>query len=87
MTTLAARFREIEITFDEPPPLPTPWPPAWLGPTQSAAVLRFVDSQFNTDSTPAEIRRAFPAARAVSFNPMPLRAIFVSLAKSNRKAA
>jgi ABC-2 type transport system ATP-binding protein len=87
MTTLAARFREIEITFDEPSPLPTPWPPAWLGPTQSAAVLRFVDSQFNTDSTPAEIRRAFPSARAVSINPMPLRAIFVSLAKSNRKAA
>ena len=87
MSSLAARFREIEITFDEPPPLPAPWPQGWLDPTKSAAVLRFVDSQFNADSTPAEIRQAFPSARAVSINPMALRAIFVSLAKSARKAA
>jgi ABC-2 type transport system ATP-binding protein len=87
MSSLAGRFREIEITFDEPPHWPKPWPQAWLGPTTSAAVVRFVDSQFHTDSTPAEIRRAFPSARAVAVNPMPLRAIFVSLAKSARKAA
>jgi ABC-2 type transport system ATP-binding protein len=87
MSSLAARFREIEITFDEPPALPAPWPQGWLNPTTSAAVLRFVDSQFNADSTPAEIRQVFPSARGVSINPMPLRAIFVSLAKSARKAA
>ena len=87
MSSLAARFREIEITFDEPPALPAPWPQGWLDPTKSAVVLRFVDSQFNADSTPAEIRQVFPSARAVSINPMPLRAIFVSLAKSARKAA
>ncbi|MDR3673862.1 MAG: ABC transporter ATP-binding protein [Acidobacteriota bacterium] len=87
MTSLATRFREIEITFDESPALPAPWPPTWLGLTQSAAVLRFVDSQFHADSTPAAIRIAFPSARAVAINPMPLRAIFVSLAKSGRKAA
>jgi len=87
MSSLASRFREIEITFDQPPPLPAPWPAGWLAPTTSAAVLRFVDSQFNADSTPREIRRTFPSARAVAINPMPLRAIFVSLAKSTRKAA
>jgi len=87
MSSLAARFREVEITFEEPKSLPAPWPQAWLDPTTSAAVLRFIDSQFNTDSTPAEIRRSFPSARAVSINPMPLRAIFVSLAKAARKAA
>jgi ABC-2 type transport system ATP-binding protein len=87
MPALAARFREIEITFDEPPLLPKPWPQTWLGPNTSAAVLRFVDSQFHADSTPLHIRQAFPSARAVAINPMPLRAIFVSLAKSARKAA
>jgi ABC-2 type transport system ATP-binding protein len=87
MTLLAARFREVEVTFDGPPPLPAPWPQGWLNPTTSAAVLRFVDSQFHAESTPEEIRRAFPSARAVAVNPMPLRAIFVSLAKSSRKAA
>ena len=87
MAALSARFREIEITFDNPPPLPAPWPQAWLEPASAAAVLRFVDSRFDPDSTPSEIRRAFPSARAVSINPMPLRAIFVSLAKAARKAA
>ena len=87
MTQLAARFREIELTFDSPPSLPSPWPEGWLDPTSSAAVLRFVDTRFNRESTPLEIRRAFPSARDVSINPMPLRAIFVSLAKAARKAA
>ncbi len=87
MSSLTARFREVEITFDEAPTLLAPWPQGWFDPTQSAAVLHFVDSQFKADSTLVEIRRAFPSARAVSINPMPLRAIFVSLAKSTRKAA
>jgi ABC-2 type transport system ATP-binding protein len=87
MSSLAERFREIEITFDDPPPLPASWPQGWLNPTGSAAVLRFVDSQFDADSTPTEIQRAFPSARGVSINPLPLRAIFVSLAKSTRKEA
>lgn len=84
--TLSNRFREIEITFDNPPPLPAPWPAAWLEPASAAAVLRFVDSHFDPQSTPAEIRRLFPSARSVAINPMPLRAIFVSLAKSARAA-
>jgi ABC-2 type transport system ATP-binding protein len=87
MTALAARFREVELTFDSPPALPLPWPEGWLEPNSTAAVLRFVDMRFNADSTPAEIRRAFPSARDVSINAMPLRAIFVSLAKAARKAA
>jgi ABC-2 type transport system ATP-binding protein len=87
MTALSARFREVEITFENPPPLPAPWPQAWLEPASTAAVLRFVDSRFHPDSTPSEVRQAFPSARAVSFKPMPLRAIFVSLAKAARKAA
>ena len=87
LSSLTARFREVEITFNDPPALPSPWPQGWLDPTKSAVVLRFVDSQFNADSTPEEIRQAFPSVRAVSINPMPLRAIFVSLAKSTRTAA
>jgi hypothetical protein len=35
----------------------------------------------------AEVRRLFPDAQQISVNPMPLRAIFVTLAKAGRKAA
>jgi hypothetical protein len=54
---------------------------------QSAAVVRFVDTGFQQDRTMAEIRRLFGEVREIGVTPMPLRAIFVALAKAGRKAA
>lgn len=87
MTSLTERFREIEITLPSPLPSPAPWPATWLNAQQSPAVVRFVDTQFEQDRTMAEVRRLFPDAQQISVNPMPLRAIFVTLAKAGRKAA
>jgi ABC-2 type transport system ATP-binding protein len=87
MAALSERFREVEITFDAPPPCPPSWPAAWLHPQSSAAVMRFVDTHFDAERTPAEIRGMFSGVREISASPMPLRAIFVALAKSGRKAA
>ena len=87
MASLVERFREIEITVAAPSPLPAPWPAAWVNAGQSAAVVRFVDTQFQQDRTMAEIRRLFGEVREISMTPMPLRAIFVALAKAGRKAA
>ncbi len=86
-SALAARFRQVEITFDAPPALPREWPGAWIEPQSAAAVLRFVDSRFDAGRTPAEVRRLFPGARSVEFLPMPLRDIFVALAKAGRRTA
>jgi ABC-2 type transport system ATP-binding protein len=87
MTALVERFREIEITVVAPSPLPAPWPAAWVNAGQSAAVVRFVDTEFQQDRTMAEVRRLFGDVREIAVNPMPLRAIFVALAKAGRKAA
>jgi ABC-2 type transport system ATP-binding protein len=87
MSSLTDRFREIEITFDAAPPMPHPWPASWLRPESSAAVVRFVETQFDSERTLAEIGRLFGPTQQVSANPMPLRTIFVTLAKSGRKAA
>jgi ABC-2 type transport system ATP-binding protein len=87
MSALSARFREVEVTLDRAPALPANWPPTWLRPEASAAVVRFVDSQFDEARTMADIRKMFGEPRAVSINPMPLRAIFVTLAKAERRAA
>jgi ABC-2 type transport system ATP-binding protein len=84
---LAARFRRVEIVFDETPELPRDWPAAWLEPQRSAAVLRFTDSAFDAEATPAEIRRLFPAARRFDFTPLPLKEIFIALAATGRRAA
>jgi len=87
MTSLVDRFREIEITLANPSQSPISWPAAWLNTEQSAVVVRFVDTQFDQERTIAEVHRLFGNTRQISVNPMPLRAIFVTLAKAGRKAA
>jgi ABC-2 type transport system ATP-binding protein len=86
MTSLADRFREIEVTRENSHPLPASLPPTWLNTEQSATVVRFVDSQFDQERTFAEVLRLFGNTGQISVNPMPLRAIFVTLAKAGRKA-
>lgn len=87
MTALTDRFREIEITLEAPPALPPAWPQQWLRPETSPALVRFVDSHFDRERTLGEISRLFPGARNVSVNPMPLREIFIALARTTRKTA
>ena len=87
MSALSARFREVEVTLDQAPMLPANWPQTWLRPETSSAVVRFVDSRFDEARTMAEVRQMFGEPRGISMNPMPLRAIFVTLAKAERRAA
>ena len=87
MSSLVDRFREIEITLANPSQSPISWPATWLNTDQSATVVRFVDTQFDQERTIAEVHRLFGNTRQISVNPMPLRAIFVTLAKAGRKAA
>ena len=87
MTALSARFREIEVTLDTAPELPQNWPSTWLRPETSEAVVRFVESQFEEARTMAEVRKMFGEPRGISIDAMPLRSIFVTLAKAERRAA
>jgi ABC-2 type transport system ATP-binding protein len=86
MSSLSDRFREIEISHENLQQPPASFPAAWLNPEQSATLVRFVDSQFDPERTPAEIQRLFGNAAQISVNPMPLRSIFTTLAKAARKA-
>jgi ABC-2 type transport system ATP-binding protein len=86
-TALADRFRHVELTFDAAPGLPSNWPQAWLEPQTAPAVIRFVDSHFDSERTPAEVGRVFPDARKVAFTPMALKDIFVALAMTGRRTA
>jgi ABC-2 type transport system ATP-binding protein len=87
MRTLTARFREVEVTMDAAPLLPVDWPSSWLNPDASAAVVRFVESRFDGERTATDVRRLFGEAARIAIDPMPLRAIFVALARSSRQAA
>lgn len=89
MTSLTARFREVEVVVETPAKIPAEreWPSTWLSPEHTAAVVRFVETHFDSERTTTEIRRLFGSVLQISVNPMPLRAIFVTLARSASKTA
>jgi ABC-2 type transport system ATP-binding protein len=84
MTTLSERFREVELTLDEPSTPRQDLPTTWMHVNSSAAVLRFIETRFDEERTTAEIRRLFGNVRNVSFTPMSLRSIFLAMAKAGR---
>lgn len=83
MTTLSNRFREVTVTLAQPSGFPSNPPTSWLRLEHADSVVRFVHSNF-AGTTPAEIAAAFPSARNISLDPMPLRSIFLSIARSSR---
>jgi ABC-2 type transport system ATP-binding protein len=85
LTSLVERFREVELTFDAPSTLPSNFPPTWMQMSSSAAVVRFVESQFDSEKTLAEIQRVFGETRNIGFAPMSLRSIFLTMAKAGAR--
>jgi ABC-2 type transport system ATP-binding protein len=86
LESLSARFREIVLTFADTPRAPAQWPANWLQPQVSGAVIKLVETRFDPERTPAEVRRVFPELLDMTANAMPLRSIFVTLAKAARKS-
>ena len=87
LTHLAERFREVELTFDTPLRLPSQIPPTWMHLSNSAAVVRFIESRFDSQRTVEEIRSTFGEVRNVEMTPMSLRSIFLAFAKAGREPA
>jgi len=90
MATLSARFREVEVTLDQPGGLPAAlpdrWPDHWLRPEAAPTMVRFIDSRFENGRTQSEIRQLFGEVREVTAYPMALRAIFVALARHGARS-
>jgi ABC-2 type transport system ATP-binding protein len=84
MTTLADRFREVELTLNSPGSLPENLPESWVQVSTSAAVVRFIESSFDENRTSAEIEKVFGEHRNLTFSPMSLRSIFLATAKTRR---
>lgn len=83
MTSLTSRFREVEIIVEPPASVPgeREWPKTWLQPQASSALVRFVETHFEPNRTTDEIHRVFGDVQQISVNPMPLRSIFITLAR------
>ena len=87
MSSLVERFRQVEVTTEAASGTDGErWPSNWLNPERSSAVVRFVETNFERERTMAEVRRIFGETRNVELRAMPLRSIFVTLAKAGREA-
>jgi ABC-2 type transport system ATP-binding protein len=84
LETLSARFREIAVTFAAAPQVPREWPASWLQPETAGPVIRFIETRFDQERTAADVRRMFPDFRDMAVSALPLRSIFVALAKASR---
>ena len=87
MSSLTSRFREVEVIVASPVMLCDckNWPAHWLRPESSPSLIRFVESRFEPERTEGDIRRLFGGAAQVSVKAMPLREIFITLARSLSK--
>lgn len=86
MSALTARFRRITVTPADMPP-GMAWPANWLNREPAGSSIAFVESEFDPQKTMAGVHRVFGMAASVEITPLPLREIFVALAKAGRKAA
>ncbi len=88
MTSLAARFREVEVVVASPVMLSDchQWPAHWIRPEATPSLVRFVETHFEPERTESDIRRLFGNVLQVSMNAMPLREIFVTLARASNSS-
>jgi ABC-2 type transport system ATP-binding protein len=84
MAVLSDRFRDVTVTLSAPTPLPPNLPPVWLLPETTDCVLHFIHSEYRGEATARELEAIFASARDISAEPMPLRSIFLAIAKSGR---
>jgi len=84
MMVLTERFREVTVTLDAPAPLPAGLPATWLQAETVDCVARFVDSEYKGEASEREMAARFAGARDVECVAMPLRAIFLAIAKAGR---
>jgi ABC-2 type transport system ATP-binding protein len=83
---LQARFRRVAVEFA---PEPSTWdaagslPPSWLEFERSEQRVSFVDSAFDGEVTERQCRDRYRGASVVA-RPMPLREIFLTLARTTR---
>ena len=75
---------EVEVTMEAPLTAPLQWPAEWLNVESSGVVVRFTDTAWS-DGTERRVRTLLPDVRSVLSRNLPLRSIFVALAKSTRR--
>ena len=84
VSSLQGRFRKVEATLPSESGDIGQVPESWLLVERAGHRLSFVESRFSNGNTELELRRRVPGCEQVDTNPMSLREIFLSLARTYR---
>src|SRR5215475_4771358 len=84
MEELMDRFREVRVTLEQKQRAPEQPPTSWLQMRTAGNVITFVDTRFSEEDLGDQIRGLFAGVRTIEAEPMTLRSIFTTLARSAR---
>jgi ABC-2 type transport system ATP-binding protein len=84
MADLSGRFREVQVATEREAHYPDDLPTEWLDIKVSGNVLTFVDTQFSDDALRSRVELLVRDVKYIDAQPMPLRSIFVALARAAR---
>jgi ABC-2 type transport system ATP-binding protein len=87
VAALVARFRKVEATFEAEAAVPSPLPEHWLAPEVAGHALHVIDARAGEPGGEARVREVLRGAARVELSPMPLKAIFMALARTFRSAS
>src|SRR5215467_15235427 len=87
MGELMDRFREVRVTLEQEQRVPERLPTSWLQLRTAGNVHTFVDTQFSEEDLGDRVRGLFAGVRTIEAQPMTLRSIFTTLARSARDGA
>jgi len=84
MGDLTERFREVRVTLDREAAAPHDAPKEWLCLRVMGSVLTFVDGSYSEANLTERVRTHCTGVKHIDTEPMTLRTIFTTLARSNR---
>lgn len=87
MSDLTGRFREVHVTLEAEAARPDVLPKEWMEVRALGNVLTFVDTRFEENGLGEQVRSRISGVRGIDAQPMPLRSIFTTLARSARDGA
>jgi len=84
MSDLTCRFREVRVTLDHEASVPKAAPKDWLCIRALGTVLTFVDGSYSESNLPERVRAQCTGVKHIDTEPMTLRSIFTTLARTSR---
>jgi ABC-2 type transport system ATP-binding protein len=87
MSDLTSRFREIRVVMDSEASAPARLPDDWLSVRTIGNVLMFIETRFSEARLSERLATFNGGVRRVEAEPMPLRSIFITLARAARETA